>query len=74
MNNDLFLQLLSFIEKTAENRIGFYCWKLFLIDEFQSYQVIFINLDNLVNNLIFLFQWFVIMIGITLKVKELSSK
>ena len=34
---------MSFIERTAQNSVGFHCWKLFLIDEFHCYEVTFLS-------------------------------
>ena len=33
-------QLMAFIERTAKNKIGFYCWKLFKMNQINCYQVI----------------------------------
>ena len=30
---------MSFIERIGEKRVGFYCWKLFVINYFRGYEV-----------------------------------
>ena len=30
---------MSFIERIGQNRVGFYCWKLFIINYFRGYEV-----------------------------------
>jgi hypothetical protein len=37
----IFWQLLSFIERIAKKKIGFYCWKIFIFDYFRVYEVSF---------------------------------
>ena len=32
---------MSFIERLAQNKIGFYFWKLFLVDQIRCYEVSF---------------------------------
>ncbi len=38
---------MSFIERIGRNKVGFYCWKLFIINHFRGYEVrnvhIFVN-------------------------------
>ena len=38
---------MCFIERCAENRIGFYCWKLFKMNQISSWEVIYDNYLNL---------------------------
>ena len=30
---------MSFIERIGQKRVGFYCWKLFIINHFRGYEV-----------------------------------
>ena len=30
---------MSFIERIGQKRVGFYCWKLFIINYFRGYEV-----------------------------------
>jgi len=30
---------MSFIERVGQRRVGFYCWKLFVINYFRGYEV-----------------------------------
>jgi hypothetical protein len=48
----IFWQLLSFIERIAKKKIGFYYWKIFIFDYFRVYEVSFEkkSLDNLKHN------------------------
>ncbi len=38
---------MSFIERIGKNKVGFYCWKLFIINYFRGYEVR--NVHNLEN-------------------------
>ena len=33
---------MAFIERVGQKRVGFWCWKLFVINYFRSYEVIYI--------------------------------
>jgi len=39
---------MSFIERVGQNRVGFYCWKLFIINYFRGYEVS-VSSENLRN-------------------------
>jgi len=34
-------QLMSFTERVGQKRVGFWCWKLFIINYFRCYEVMF---------------------------------
>ena len=34
---------MAFIERVGQKRVGFWCWKLFIINYFRCYEVIIIN-------------------------------
>ncbi len=38
---------MSFIERVGKKRVGFWCWKLFIINYFKSYEVNNIDLSSL---------------------------
>ncbi len=44
---------MSFIERIGKNKVGFYCWKLFIINHFRGYEVR--NVHNFQNKTKFLY-------------------
>jgi hypothetical protein len=43
-------QFMSFISRVVQKRFGFWCWKLFTINYFRSYEVINAFLDYMKSN------------------------
>ena len=76
----MFIQLMTFIERVGQKRVGFWCWKLFIINYFRSYEVnynLYIYLNFLLKyykNHIFIFQQIIsLLIILFLKIIEISD-